>query len=1286
MPAVNVGRNAGSYAGRSAGRHKSKADEHQQQVQTTRQTQRAQRAAAPANRRATREKDRKDRLAAAAPNRQLGERGARGPEPKLKPRESGLLVAGPRGMSVHRVEGPSTGDAIKKLWKAAGSTVDTGPGGKQTPIQMAIGNAVPGLQVASFIPGIPRKVAQNTAKDVYQFPAQIVPSAVQTTSALNQLRKGNTKPIKAILKDADEHDPVWNAAMAGANLVTGDTKNARKRIEAAGKSALEHPGLTALEVVGTKGALGRGITRVGSGTARVAESGAARAVVPKTAGRVASGARAISNTERAARVLPGTNLVEHRQYSRDAFNRVWQKSRDKHRSKQAADLRSDANRIEVEDPVHAAKLRSHARRTDPEIISNHGIRRAVDEHVDASEQVRRSGLRRVIKGVRKETKGAKRGGPLVNLLAQKITKADVPELKAYHQRLISEGKKFDPSETAKIEANHTLVADLGKAIKDVERGKVDLNRMQRIADAYTTRSRASQQELIDRKLLDPHEAERAALTPHAVAQMDAGREPETLKAFAVAAGKEAKQAKSKAQAAKGAKRELTGAQRVQRANEPTAAAKREASMTAPKSRGAARGRAVVDYLKRVENMDPEELKRELKREAKRERKKGKAEARVEATKETAARKRQKASKATKRARENPLVLPGGKPLSTEAMLASAGGDVPAFLSQKPRGLGRSAFYVAGDKAPAINGGRRSGRATAEGGFDATPETLEAQEARTHSVVAAFDAYKRFLGSLAHHEEGKADPAQRETFKEADQLALDLSKKDGREWVPIRANPLGASKEQLAAMLRGEGDKSVNQTLARAKDQGEDGPWVVVPKSAASQMSRHMSKMDPGDLARLAQMGTTQFRRTVLALSPTWFAGNVGEASLRSALSQVGPRSYITGLRARRDAPKLSVEGLTPAQVAARAELGAARTIGSGRTALVNRARMHRDATQFEEGVTRDVGEKLHTIMQAEVKGVPLPPKAIAAAWDGLTHLSMDLINKTVENQFQTAMLGKAIRNQRSGSGKRVAAVRPKALMTARGRALSEQAAREQAEGLVNESTAAALGREIDRMYGKYSKMSPQMRSLVANYTPFIAWTINAARFVFTLPNSHPVFTALAATLERQSEEWRKEHGLDMFMGDGKVPLWLQGSIPDGEGGHYRAPTRYAPFSLGVDPGGTIAQNVLPQANGVLMALRGLDWKGDPLKDADGKELEGPATYPAALSALADSMVPGLSLYKKVKKKGSGGSYLKDTLTQYTAPQKDKGGGGTSTPDDWGSGDNWESSGWDDSADWETSGW
>jgi hypothetical protein len=97
-----------------------------------------------------------------------------------------------------------------------------------------------------------------------------------------------------------------------------------------------------------------------------------------------------------------------------------------------------------------------------------------------------------------------------------------------------------------------------------------------------------------------------------------------------------------------------------------------------------------------------------------------------------------------------------------------------------------------------------------------------------------------------------------------------------------------------------------------------------------------------------------------------------------------------------------------------------------------------------------------------------------------------------------------------------------------------------------------------------------------------------------LPEDHPVFTAVSVAQERLSEEWRKEHGLDKFMGgdeQGQVPAGFRARSPAVHGEHFRAPTRFTPMSLFSDPGGTIAQQVNPQFNGILKALRGPGLEG-----------------------------------------------------------------------------------------------
>jgi hypothetical protein len=888
MPAISTGRNAGSARGRSAGRHKRKRDVVIQQHQTTRQTQAQQRAAAPANRRAQREKERKDVLSKTSGSRQLGERSSRAYEPKTKRRETGLTVAGPRGMSVKHVDGQSTGAAVRKLWDAAGKERGTGSN-RQSAIDMTLASALPVAGLANLVGGRPRKIVQNTGKDVYQAPIQVVPSLVQTAGVANEARKGNFKPLKQMAKDIDAHDPVWNAAMAPVALARGDAKGALKRLKAAAKAAEEHPGFTALELYGAKGGAGRLFTR-GANTVRRGASGAERLTgkaksapakaVNRGAGRVKNRAAALGSTERAARRLPGTNLVEHRKYSDDAITRVIQKRRDKHRSRKAGDLYQEAQRLRDEGQhTKAAEHRQAARQTDPQILQDRHLKRAVDEHVDASEQIRRRGLTDLLHAMRKEKstgRQVKRGGPLASIFAQKITKADLGELRAYRARLIDEAKAMDPDkDLAKLQANEKLVTDLGEAIKSVESGKVDMARIKSIADRYIERSRASQQELSDRKLIDPHEAERAALTPHAVINMDAGREPGTLQAVAVAAGKQAKKAAGDVKAAKGARRELTGVQRSQRGNSTEARLKRQAVKTT-KERAAATGshdpmqrsRSVTEFMKLAEGLSDKQLRKAVRAEDKRTAKATKADTRLRQAKERSKKAKAKAGKAKDRATRNPLVLPGGKPLSTEAINASAEG-VPAFISNRPRGIGKP--YVGNEKAPKIPGDKRSGEAAAQGTFDADPETLVKQEMRTHSVVSAFDSFQRLMDRFGYR--GKGDSlVQHESFKDADGLARQLKAKDGREWVPVRLNPLGADKEQLHAMLEGTSEKKLGDVFDQAnKATHRSWPrrWVrASPSSSRSGSRRRRRSARRARSAPGAPRSSTALRCTVTRRSST----------------------------------------------------------------------------------------------------------------------------------------------------------------------------------------------------------------------------------------------------------------------------------------------------------------------------------------------------------------------------------------------------------------------------------
>jgi hypothetical protein len=96
--------------------------------------------------------------------------------------------------------------------------------------------------------------------------------------------------------------------------------------------------------------------------------------------------------------------------------------------------------------------------------------------------------------------------------------------------------------------------------------------------------------------------------------------------------------------------------------------------------------------------------------------------------------------------------------------------------------------------------------------------------------------------------------------------------------------------------------------------------------------------------------------------------------------------------------------------------------------------------------------------------------------------------------------------------------------------------------------------------------------------------------------------------------------------------WLQGSIPLPGGAHLRV-TRFTPMSLATDPLGTVSGSILPQFSGVMKAFEGQDWTGKKLKTKDGEPPGFNDEMKAALSAFANSTIPGLSLAQNVAKKG-----------------------------------------------------
>lgn len=355
--------------------------------------------------------------------------------------------------------------------------------------------------------------------------------------------------------------------------------------------------------------------------------------------------------------------------------------------------------------------------------------------------------------------------------------------------------------------------------------------------------------------------------------------------------------------------------------------------------------------------------------------------------------------------------------------------------------------------------------------------------------------------------------------------------------------------------------------AAAMEMGRFGIGELPIKQVWSSKYGHYLDPNKNAWAKAAQATISAFRRTVLAFPGTkWMTGNYVESAARMGVNHVGPRSFIAGIQAKRYAMKnWSKEEW---------DAWSDRVLGTGHFGMNLQLKMHTHPDEFAHSNLQGLAKAMYAAKYARKS--PLRP--LAAGWEHWTNITFNILNGKMENAVRLGMAGKALRES--------------PLMNEHVVKLHAQAIRDAMDGTKSIDQMAHLGREVDRMFGKYGKFSPHQRALVANYTPFLAWYMNATKFVLSeLPKNHPVATALIASASQVSEEWRKDKGLAKFM-DGAVPGWLQGSVPLGK--DKLRVSRYTPFGIAGDPGGSWSSVLLPMFASGQNNLAGKDWKGDDL--------------------------------------------------------------------------------------------
>jgi hypothetical protein len=191
------------------------------------------------------------------------------------------------------------GDLVERT--AVLQSTGGGPGAAAAGVKLGGGRLSPGA--ATALAPRPLKVEGTAAgralSDVVNFPAVALPSVYEPVAGTVEAAQGRPERLKKIAKQIDESDPVFNLAAAGVEAVKGNEKAAKKRLKRAEDAASEHPGLTALEIAGPVRGASMGAGALGR------------------AGIAGSRVKRLVSTERESRTMPGTDLVEARDYHRD---------------------------------------------------------------------------------------------------------------------------------------------------------------------------------------------------------------------------------------------------------------------------------------------------------------------------------------------------------------------------------------------------------------------------------------------------------------------------------------------------------------------------------------------------------------------------------------------------------------------------------------------------------------------------------------------------------------------------------------------------------------------------------------------------------------------------------------------------------------------------------------------------------------------------------------------------------------------------------------------------------
>lgn len=549
----------------------------------------------------------------------------------------------------------------------------------------------------------------------------------------------------------------------------------------------------------------------------------------------------------------------------------------------------------------------------------------------------------------------------------------------------------------------------------------------------------------------------------------------------------------------------------------------------------------------------------------------------------------------------------GKPLSNETILADmkAHGVTPSFVSHQAGISGGRSFYQDVLRTPTTASHARTGAAFHKGVSDFSYDALTGSIADSASKAAKLELHAGLMSRLTHgrFDSEKAAQLYKENFdygQEGQRINQGLGGYVVHNLGPDQVLGQGQIKPgEIKAILRQFG-------LAEHAPAGESpvGKYTLIPKDVKRRLEQHNEAVHAGDDSkRLAQSYVQGFRHAKLLTSTRRVAGDFQEQLLRMGMEGVAPMvpkalggqaaSHVIG---RAGLAGSKIEKAVSDLAESDGPLGARfREIGGmmGSRGGLAVSSTEQDIYRLADGFQEMSSPRYLYGLAGRAKG-SVPGRVALAPWHAYRKL-VEATLQTAEHKTYQAMLGKAGAEFFGGYHNILK--------------MQDGAMKALVAGKLDHNLADALVRRTDEFMGNWSHLTPRVKWAVANVTPFGLWWLNSVRWLYRLPVTHPIKTALAAALYNATRQSRNEEGQG-FDATNPVPGFLQGSIKAHipvYGNVNLQPSYDSPMGAAIEPLATAADQIGPAVSGpYYAALNRSSLTHEPLTTADGKELGLPA--------------------------------------------------------------------------------